>query len=233
MADRARNPSAAQEFYGRWARLYDGLCRYTPGLDSVRASAVDALALQPGETVVEMGCGTGANFPHLRERVGPEGRVIGVDFTRGMLAHAHERVRERGWENVEVIQADAERAPVTGSVDAVLATFVVGMFSDPASVVDGWLDLLSPGGRIALLDATRSNHVAGRPLNAAFQAFVTVSAPGKRRQYAEPPWELLDERVAAARGVLADRTEITRENEAALGFLRLTAGRVETRASSS
>lgn len=227
MADRSRDPSTAQQFYGRWAGVYDGLCRYAPGLDSVRASAADALALRPGDTVVEMGCGTGANFRHLRERVGPEGQVVGVDFTRGMLARARERIEKRDWENVAVVRADAERPPIRDEVDAVLATFVVGMFDDPAAVVDGWLDLLAPGGRMGLLDATRSDRLAGRPLNAAFRAFVVASAPGKRRAYEEPPWELLDRRVEAARDALTRRIEITVDEEAALGFLRLTAGRFD------
>lgn len=227
MADRSGDPRPAQQFYGRWAGVYDGLCRYAPGLDSVRASAADALDLRPGDTVVEMGCGTGANFPHLRERVGPGGRVVGVDFTRGMLARARERIEAGGWDDVDVIQADAEEIGFAEPVDAVLASFVVGMFDDARGVVDGWLDLLGPGGRLALLDATRSDHPAGRPLNAAFRAFVVASAPGKRRAYEEPPWELLDRRVEAARGALASRAEITADEEAALGFLRLTAGRVD------
>ena len=82
---------ATQSFYGRWARAYD-LLATAPGVDSWRDRAADALALEPGDTVVEMGCGTGANFSHLRERVGAEGRVVGVDLTRGMLRRARERV---------------------------------------------------------------------------------------------------------------------------------------------
>ena len=133
---------ATQRFYGRWARLYD-LVATAPGVDSWRERTVDALDLEPGDTVVEMGCGTGANFPHLREAVGPEGRVVGVDLTRGMLRRASERVDREGWDNVELVQADATRPPVAGPVDAVLATFVVGMFADPRPAVDGWVDVLA------------------------------------------------------------------------------------------
>jgi len=85
---------ATQSFYGRWARVYDWVAT-APGVESWRTRAVGALDLDPGDTVVEMGCGTGANVPHLREAVGPEGRVVGVDLTRGMLRRARERVDEK------------------------------------------------------------------------------------------------------------------------------------------
>ena len=86
--------TATQSFYGRWARVYDWVAT-APGVESWRSRAVASLALDPGDTVVEMGCGTGANAPYLREAVGPEGRVVGIDLTRGMLRRAGERV-DRG-----------------------------------------------------------------------------------------------------------------------------------------
>ncbi len=57
-----------------------------------RRKAVAALKLQPGDTVVEIGCGTGLNFPLLQQAVGPEGRLIGVDLTDSMLEQARQRV---------------------------------------------------------------------------------------------------------------------------------------------
>lgn len=215
---------AAQQFYGRWAGLYDGLCRCTPGLDSVRARAVDALDLQDGETVVEMGCGTGANVPHLRERVGSNGRVIGVDFTRGMLEQAHQRINERDWENVETLQGDATRLPLAAPVDAVLATFVVGMLDDPSGVVERWIDTLAPGGRIALLDAAPRQ--ANGPLDAAFRAFVVASAPPSTRvRYERSPASRLDRRVENAHHTIATRAMDSRRECMARGFVRLTAGK--------
>jgi len=128
---------ATQSFYGRWARLYDVLATL-PGVRSWRASATDELALDDGDLALEMGCGTGANLPHLRERVGPDGRVVGLDVTRGML----ERARGRG--SADLLQADAARPPIAEPVDGLLGTFVVAMFADPGSIVDGWCDLVRP-----------------------------------------------------------------------------------------
>lgn len=211
---------ATQSFYGRWARIYDWVAT-APGVESWRARAVDALDLDPGDTVVEMGCGTGANFPHLREAVGPEGRVVGVDLTRGMLRRARERVDREGWTNVDLVQADATRPPVAGPVDAVLATFVVGMFADPRPAVDGWLDLLAPGGRVALLNAGRSDRTVARPLNVAFRGFVRAAAPGKR---GVSPTRSLERRVTTARDQVRTYSTDTGFEQFGLGYLGLQWG---------
>ena len=223
----ASDATAAQQFYGRWADFYDLLSRATPGLGRLRGRAADALALEPGDFAVEMGCGTGANLPHLRERVGPEGRVVGVDFTRGMLERARERVERNGWENVHLVQADADGIEFRESPDAVLASFVVGMLGDPAAAVRRWTDLLAPGGRLALLDAAQSDRWFGWPVNQAFRGLVVASSPSGIREYERAPWLVLDERVEAARRALRDRAVETAHGEYALGVVRITAGRME------
>ncbi|WP_115862732.1 class I SAM-dependent methyltransferase [Halorussus litoreus] len=226
--------AAAQQFYGRWADFYDLLSRVTPGLGRLRARAADALALAPGDAVVEMGCGTGANLPHLRERVGPEGRVVGVDFTRGMLDTARDRIeRERpvtgrnGWRNVHLVRADATEIEFRDPPDAILATFVVGMLADPAAAVHRWADQLAPGGRLALLDAAQTTRWYGWPVNQAFRGLVVASSPTGTDGYEAAPWTVLDDRVASARAALRERASATTHGEYAAGVVRLTAGRVD------
>ncbi|EMA54096.1 class I SAM-dependent methyltransferase [Halococcus thailandensis] len=217
--------SEAQDFYGRWARLYD-IIATLPGIGSWRERAVESLALSPGDTVVEMGCGTGANLPYLREAVGPSGTVVGIDFTHGMLGRARRHVATAGWTNVHLVRGDATAPPIERA-DAVLASFVVGMLGDPAAVVEDWLALVRSGGRVALLDATRSTRTSAKPLDAAFRFFVAASAPPTRKlRYPTPPWKPLDERVTAARQPLEEHTEEYDSTEFALGFVRLASGRV-------
>ncbi|WP_458185062.1 class I SAM-dependent methyltransferase [Haladaptatus sp. NG-WS-4] len=218
--------TAAQQFYGRWARLYDVLASATPGLSQLRERAVAQLALSSGDTVVEMGCGTGANVPHLRERVGPEGRVIGVDFTRGMIEQACARVEREGWENVHLVQADATTFEPCEEVDAVLATFVVGMLDDPYTVVGHWTDWIRPGGHLALLDAGQSTHPYSWPLNQAFRGLVVASTPGGGLDFERPPWSVLDERIAEARRALGERATEVRDSEHVMGIVRIASGRV-------
>ncbi|WP_415380739.1 class I SAM-dependent methyltransferase [Halosimplex sp. TS25] len=211
---------ATQSFYGRWARAYDWLAT-APGVGSWRERAADALDLEPGDTVVEMGCGTGANVSHLRDRVGPEGRVVGVDLTRGMLRRASERVDRAGWRNVHLARADARRPPIDGPVDAVLATFVVGMFADPRPAVERWIEMLAPGGRIALLNAGRSDRRVAAPLNLGFRAFVRAAAPGDGR---ESPSKSLERRVATARDAVYSNCPDHGFEEFGLGYLGLAWG---------
>ena len=218
--------SSAQSFYGRWAGLYDRIALYTPGVASLRERAAAALRLSPGDTVVDMGCGTGANLPYLRERVGPEGAVVGVDFTGPILDRARRLVERRGWENVHVVRGDATRPPVE-EADAVLATFVVGMFADPAGAVDDWCDIVRSGGHVVLLNAARSDRSHAAPINAAFRAVTVLSTPPTTKlRYADPPDERLTERVAAARNALRARSDAVAHEDHWFGVIRLTGGRI-------
>ncbi|GGL35749.1 hypothetical protein GCM10009037_19220 [Halarchaeum grantii] len=160
-------------FYDRWAYLYGPLVRSIPGVSGVRDAAVDALDVAAGDTVVDVGCGTGANLARLREHVGETGRVVGLDASRGMLARAR-----RAGGNAALVRGDATRPPVGGGVDAVFASFVVGVLDDAAAAVRAWCDLLEPGNRLVLVEATTSAHPAGRLANPLFRAFVRAGAPG-------------------------------------------------------
>jgi demethylmenaquinone methyltransferase/2-methoxy-6-polyprenyl-1,4-benzoquinol methylase len=97
--------------YRKRAKRYDWttLLLYLIGFRhwTYRKCAVEALCLQKGNTVVDLGCGTGLNFTLLQEQIGPEGKIIGVDLTDAMLAEAHQRVLTRGWLNVELVKSDA------------------------------------------------------------------------------------------------------------------------------
>ena len=220
-----RSPSAvAQSFYTRWATLYDAIARRTPGVQRVRTEAADALRLEPGDTVVEMGCGTGANLPYLAKRVGPGGTVVGVDFSPGVLDVARRRVGDVP--NVHLVRADATRPPVSDA-DAVLATFVSGMFDDPAAVVESWADLVGSGGRLCLVDLAETTHPTWRVLNPVFRALVRVTAPPRTRTMRESPTEMLDERFLAAHRALESRCNGVNATTHAFGFARIRAGIVE------
>ncbi|MFC6862274.1 class I SAM-dependent methyltransferase [Halomicroarcula sp. GCM10025817] len=212
----------ARAFYGRWASVYDRLAS-APLVGDWRERAADALDLETGDTVVEMGCGSGANVPALRRRVGPEGHVVGLDLTREMLLRAR-RHPDRVDGRVDYVQADAARPPIAGA-DAVLSTFVAGIFADPAAAVDAWCDCVRPGGRVALLNFQRSDRALAAPLNVAFEGFVRLSAPGTRlsRQSHASAFE---QRVARARERLTQRTVARRYDTLAGGFLGLVSGRV-------
>jgi len=210
-------------FYGKCAGLYD-LVATAPGVRSWRERAAETLDISAGDTVVEMGCGTGPNFPCLRERVGPEGHVVGVDLVPAMLKQARARSDRAGWENVHVVRGDATRPPV-GSVDALLSTFVVGMLNQPDAAVREWVTQVEPGGRVTLLNATRSDRLAALPLNLALRLFVRLTAPGYRLRRDSPTAEL-ERRWDLARDALFEGTRDQHDERLGWGLVPLASGRV-------
>jgi len=97
--------------------------------------AIQQLQLQPGDTAVEIGCGTGLNFPLLVRAVGPEGKVIGVDFTDKMLAQDRACVVKNNWTNVEFVQSDASAYPFSDKVNGIISTFAITLIPEYEEII--------------------------------------------------------------------------------------------------
>lgn len=117
-----------------------------------RKEAVAALGLKTGDTVVEIGCGTGLNFGYLRAAVGGAGKVIGVDLTDAMLAQAGQRIAREEWSNVMLVQRDAVAYEFPAEVQGVLSTFALTLVPEYERVVENAADALAMGGRLVILD---------------------------------------------------------------------------------
>ncbi|MDX1614852.1 MAG: methyltransferase domain-containing protein [Candidatus Promineifilaceae bacterium] len=117
-----------------------------------RRLAVNSLDLRRGDTVVELGCGTGLNFGLLQERIGPTGQLIGVDLTDAMLAQAHRRVVDNGWSNVELVRGDALAYHYPARLDGVLSTYALSLIPACDVVIRRAARALDPGGTLALLE---------------------------------------------------------------------------------
>ena len=113
--------------------------------------AVDELELRPGEAVLDIGCGTGALIPALVEAVGPQGRVVAMDFSPRMVAIARKRARK--WPNVEVREADACKTDHgAGEFDAAVALGAFSAMPDVPAALANAADALKPGGRLFVFD---------------------------------------------------------------------------------
>ncbi|MGR9086559.1 MAG: class I SAM-dependent methyltransferase [Gammaproteobacteria bacterium] len=117
-----------------------------------RKRAISALGLNPGDTVVEIGCGTGLNFPYLLESIGETGRLIGVDLTDAMLDKAKEKIHRNGWQNVELVEADAARYEFPDGVQGVVSTFALTLVPEYEQVIDHAARALASGGRLVVAD---------------------------------------------------------------------------------
>jgi ubiquinone/menaquinone biosynthesis C-methylase UbiE len=142
--------------YRKKAKHYDITSRLYPAPGypqrAQRLRAVRALGLRRGDTVVDVACGTGLNFPLLEKVVGPGGRIVGVDLTDAMLARAQDRVKANGWRNVSLVQADAAGFGFPAEVDAILSTYALSQVPECAQVIAHGAAALSAGGRWVVLD---------------------------------------------------------------------------------
>jgi ubiquinone/menaquinone biosynthesis C-methylase UbiE len=149
-------PEEVNEVYRRRARFYDWSVNayYLIGFRwwAYRRRAIAALGLQPGATIVEVGCGTGLNFRLVQESIGLSGRLIGVDLCTDMLKQARQRVAAKGWSNVELVQARAPDYDFPSSVDAVFSTFALSLEPRFDEVIAKAAMALVAGGRFVLLD---------------------------------------------------------------------------------
>ena len=136
--------------YQKQAKAYDQSGIH--GLEPWRKEAVKQLHLKSGNLVVDLGCGTGLNFPWLQEAVGPQGRIIGVDLSDAMLEQARRRVAGAGWKNVELVQADAASYEFPAQVDGILSTFALTFIPQVKLVIQNGCRALAPGARWVVLD---------------------------------------------------------------------------------
>ena len=128
-------------------------------MKAYRLLAIKKLSLQSGNCVIELGCGTGLNFPFLMEQIGPEGRLIGVDLTPGMLDIARVRVERSGWTNVELIQSDIAAYDFPKGANGVLATGLFGYIPEYDRVIKAASQALLPGGHLSILDGKQPENL--------------------------------------------------------------------------
>ena len=185
---------AIEQLYQKWAKVYDWLTpMYLLGNEKrLRKKTIDYLHLQPGQTVLDVACGTGRNFSLILEKIGPTGKLIGVDYTSAMLVKAREQVEQGGWKNVELIQGDAARLDLVRKFDAALCTLAIGVIPDYRSALDRMVNHVKPGGWLAISDSKRSSRRYGW----TFNWLANLLGYGAGEVMSRRPWESLEEKVS-------------------------------------
>jgi len=150
----------------RWVKEQERIDRV---LAPLGALGITRAAPQPGERVIDVGCGCGASTLALGERVGPRGAVLGVDISAPMLARARTRAQALGW--VTFVEGDAGTHPFHGDAGLLFSRFGSMFFADAEAAFANLRRALRPGGRLCLLTWRRfdENEWGRIPLEAALR----------------------------------------------------------------
>jgi ubiquinone/menaquinone biosynthesis C-methylase UbiE len=124
-----------------------------------RKSAIQNLDLQDGQTVLDLACGTGANFRHLMSTQ-KKFNLYGTDFSQGMLHKAQQQIQKENWSNIHIFQSDArnlnqeflKQNNYPQSFDRIICFLGFSVIPDWDKVMDQMLNLLSENGRIVIAD---------------------------------------------------------------------------------
>jgi demethylmenaquinone methyltransferase/2-methoxy-6-polyprenyl-1,4-benzoquinol methylase len=183
------NLNSIERTYQNWSKVYDWLTPfYLLGNERrLRNETICNLRLQPGQSVLDIACGTGRNFPLILEKIGSSGKLVGVDYTGAMLAQAQGMVKRKGWKNVELIRADAACIDLNQKFDAALSTLAIGVIPDYRKALNRMVEHVNPGGRLAIGDAKRSSGIAGL----SFNWLADLLGYGAAEDVSRRSWEVL------------------------------------------
>ena len=186
--------------YRKRAKRYDrsALLLYIAGFRhwAYRKRAIRSLALNHGDTVVDLGCGTGLNFSLLQVQVGPSGKIIGVDLTDAMLDKANARIAAHGWTNVELIQSDAAVYSFPAAVDGILSTFALTLLPEFDEVIRNGALALRPGKRFVVLDFKRPSGWLMNKAAPLLAMLLTGPFGGTIEMASRKPWQSLEKHLA-------------------------------------
>ncbi|MET0864480.1 MAG: methyltransferase domain-containing protein [Nakamurella sp.] len=143
----AARTAAPAQAYRSDAGRYD---QRTRTFQHWREQLVTRLPVGPGHTVLDIGCGTGLCMPGLQQKIGPTGRIIGIDASSDMLELAATRVADNGWRNVHLINAPVDKAAIDGTADAALFCAVHDVMQNPTAV-GNVVNHLRPGAAVAAI----------------------------------------------------------------------------------
>ena len=139
---------------------YDRIAKFIPFFEwllflprDLRRNAVAHLGLSRGDSVLEIGCGTGRNFSCLHDAVGPVGHIYGVDISPGMLGKAQELRDANHWHNIELNECDAADYAAPAPLDGVLFSLSYNTMPHHRAVLRKAWGQLRPGGRLVIMDA--------------------------------------------------------------------------------
>lgn len=165
-----------------WYDLFSGF--YDRSLEPLyreqRRLAAEALSLAPGRVVLDLPCGTGQSFAEIVSRIGPDGALLGVDLSQGMLAKSAARVKSAGWSNVHLLARDVHALDAAAveralgrprAIDRLHVFLGLTAFPDWQRAFEHLWSMLAPGGRCVIVDVHAARpDLQGRMVNLVARA---------------------------------------------------------------
>ena len=185
----------AIDYYDVFSKVYD---IFSPKAyyHRARTYAIEQLELQQGQTVLNVPCGTGQNFEYFQEYLQNTGLILGIDLSPGMLEKAQTKIKKNDWKNIQLIKQDVRKLDQSWvkayskngppiAIDTILCDLGLSGFPDWQQVIDNFLSLLRPGGKIVIMDW----YMERRTLRGAFVEWI-----GKG-EVTRPIYQYLESRV--------------------------------------
>jgi ubiquinone/menaquinone biosynthesis C-methylase UbiE len=149
-----------------------------PFIREVSRRTFELMDLHPGQSVLDVGCGTGVMLPALAQAVGGGGLVTGLDHAAAFLARAHQRLRDAGLdEQVRLVQGDAMALPFAdGTFDVTHAERVLMHLSDPDAAIREMARVTKPGGRVVCAEVDTRAVEIDHPDRELFERLLQMSA---------------------------------------------------------
>jgi len=143
-------------------------------------------SLKEGEVVLDLGSGAGFDCFLAASRVGPRGKVIGVDMTPEMLDRARENIRKGNYENVEFRLGEIENLPVAdNAVDVIISNCVINLSQDKPKVFKEALRVLKPGGRLMVSDIVLLGDLPQEIANSVSAYVGCIAGASRKSDYLE------------------------------------------------
>ncbi len=147
---------SAYSFWGRFPLLYaaQDFITFMGRAEYIRKRAVAKLKLGKDNKILEVACGTGRNFPYIMEVIGPDGKLVGFDYTQEMLNAAKTLSYEKKWQNITFTQGDAAELKVDdGNFDGILSVLGISAIPKWEQALIRCKNVLRVGGTISICDA--------------------------------------------------------------------------------